>query len=415
MTQSSFINRFITRISTNLPSQRLLAIDFVRGIVMILMALDHASILNPYHVGGEGLHGNRPVWPDFFNFLGRFVTHYCAPAFIFLAGTAITLSTIKRLERGETQNAITQHIIIRGLILLLIEWTLISTLFSLFGAVQFYFGVLACIGIGFLIFAFARRLPSSVLLIFSAGIIMLSPLMLMILPPLIEVETTNELMKFLAVAIYYPMFYEGRLYGIYPLIPWIGVMGLGVVFGRWLLVQQNTPNSNKNIAKGVGIIGGICLVFFFVLRFISLLGIQLIPGTSAGWPANYLPPESLTIDQFFLIAKYPPSIVFLLWTLGGMFLLLAIGFRLQDNPRFRLWMTPVLLFGTTALFFYCTHITFYVLSAVFVGELIYDLPVLVALIVSVIVWIIGLLVLIPLSLWFRETKNRYPNSFLKYI
>ncbi|MHA2202238.1 MAG: DUF1624 domain-containing protein [Candidatus Hodarchaeales archaeon] len=407
----------MTRIQNNISTHRLLPIDFVRGIVIILMALDHASILNPYHAAGEGLQGARPVWPDIFNFLARFVTHYCAPSFIFLAGTSITLSTVKRQERGETRNSITNHLLIRGLILLIIEWTLISSLFGLFGADQFYFGVLACIGIGFIIFAFAHRLPSSVLLIVSISIILLSPFMLLF--PFIIVETkTNGLVQavaiFLAVAIYNPIW----PYGLYPLIPWIGIMGLGVVFGRWLLLHQNTSNSNRVIAKRLGRIGLMCLLAFFILRIASLLDLPLIPipSVSAGWPANYLSPESLAIEHFFLLAKYPPSIVFLLWTLGGTTLLMAIGFFLQDNPSFRLWMTPVMLLGATALFFYCAHITFYVLSSMVIMTLTsYSPPIFDAMVITLIVWLIGLVVLFPLCMLFQEAKKRYPTSFLKYI
>ncbi|MFX1504768.1 MAG: DUF1624 domain-containing protein [Promethearchaeota archaeon] len=408
MQSTSFGNSLGTRIRNIVPSTRLVPIDFTRGLVMILMALDHASVINPYHVGGEGFLGNRPEYPDVLTFLTRFLTHWCAPAFLFLAGTAITLSTTRRQEKGETQMAISQHLVIRGIILLIIEWTLISTLFSFFGAVQFYFGILACIGVGMIFFAFAHRLPSSVLVIFSVGIILLSPFM--IISPIIDFETqTNEIVRFLAVALFLSMQFEGRLYGIYPLIPWLGVMGLGVIFGRWLIQQQENSSSNRKIAESLGIVGGLCLVAFFVIRFASLIGIPT-------WPANYLPPESLAIDKFFLIAKYPPSIVFLLWTLGGTLLFLAIGFFFQDSPRFRSLMTPVLLFGATALFFYCIHMTLFMAGAILVWTLIpYDPGVFDALIVSLIWWIVVILVLIPACFWFRDMKSRYPTSVLKYI
>jgi uncharacterized membrane protein len=408
MQSLSFVNNWGTRIRNTVPSTRLVPIDFARGLVMILMALDHASVINPYHVGGEGFLGNRPEYPDVLTFLTRFVTHWCAPAFLFLAGTAITLSTIRRQEKGETQRAISQHLFIRGIILLIIEWTLISTLFSPFGAVQFYFGILACIGVGMILFAFAHRLPSSVLIVFSAGIILLSPLLIM--SPIINFETeTNEIVRFLAVALFLPMAYEGKLYGIYPLIPWIGVMGLGVVFGRWLIQQQENSDSNRKIAERLGIVGGLCVVAFFILRFASLVGIPT-------WPANYLDPESLAIDKLFLIAKYPPSIVFLLWTLGGTLLFLAIGYLLQDNPRFRSLMTPVLLFGATALFFYCVHMILFMVGDILFWNVIFSDPgVIDALVVSLIWWIIVLLVLIPICFWFRDMKSRYPASVLKYI
>ena len=101
--------------------RRLPFIDFTRGIVMLLMAWDHASLFwNPGHRGGEGLMGRRPLFPNFTQFLLRFITHYCAPTFIFLAGTALALSTNRRLERGQSQREISLRMVKRGGVLLLL-------------------------------------------------------------------------------------------------------------------------------------------------------------------------------------------------------------------------------------------------------------------------------------------------------
>ncbi|MFX0121516.1 MAG: heparan-alpha-glucosaminide N-acetyltransferase domain-containing protein, partial [Candidatus Hodarchaeota archaeon] len=128
-------------------SPRIPAIDFVRGLVIILMALDHASTYwNSGRVLGEFWFGSRPdPIPDLLQFLLRFVAHWCAPSFIFLAGASVILFEASRLKRGLSEMDITKHLIIRGLILLFLEWTLIAWLFH---AEAFYFGVLAAIGVG---------------------------------------------------------------------------------------------------------------------------------------------------------------------------------------------------------------------------------------------------------------------------
>ena len=98
---------------------RLNFIDFVRGIIMIIMAWDHVSgFWNQYHHGGEGILGRAPPFINTTWFLLRFVSHYCAPTFIFLAGTVLAISIARRLGQGESEKKITLHLIKRGLVLL---------------------------------------------------------------------------------------------------------------------------------------------------------------------------------------------------------------------------------------------------------------------------------------------------------
>ncbi|MFX0207707.1 MAG: DUF1624 domain-containing protein, partial [Candidatus Hodarchaeota archaeon] len=158
---------------THSNSSRIAAIDFVRGLVMILMALDHTSTYwNSGRVLGEFWFATRPnPMPDLLQFLTRFVAHWCAPTFVFLAGTSVILFESNRLRRGMSEKEITKHLVFRGLVLLLLEWTLIAWLFS---AESFYFGVLAAIGIGLIFYAFVRRLSTKVILGFSLFLV-LSP------------------------------------------------------------------------------------------------------------------------------------------------------------------------------------------------------------------------------------------------
>ncbi|UCE13097.1 MAG: DUF1624 domain-containing protein [Candidatus Heimdallarchaeota archaeon] len=403
MKSSSTSDEFLSKIRIIMPTQRILAIDFVRGVVMVLMALDHASIFwNAKYVANEGLQGYRPIFPDIFQFFSRFVTHYCAPTFIFLAGLSITLAELKRLQKGTNQKDITQYFITRGLILIVIEWSLIAFIFR---AAPLYFGVLACIGVGFIIFAFVRRIPAFTLLILSLGVILMSPF-----SELSFNTTPGNFLFYIEVFLKNPSW----PYGLYPLDPWLGVMGLGYVTGYWVHQQQQLPDACKRITKRLTIIGSACIGTFFILRI----------GT--GWPWNYLGiwdvEESFTIENFFLLAKYPPSIVFLLWTLGGMALILALTFSLQKKPWFQKWSIPIVFFGTTPLFFYCAHLCFYGTTFVFTFLFLYgtipnapgiesDL----SLLITIIVWIIGVIILFPLCLMFQRIKKKSPHSLLKYI
>ena len=425
-----------------LPTYRIQAIDFVRGLAIILMALDHASTF--WNLGRTGRTGAgltswseeagaftnffRPEYGgDLLNFLVRFVTHWCAPTFVFLAGTSIVLFEAKRLEQGVPQSEITKHLVIRGLILLLIEWTIIAWAFH---AAPFYFGVLALLGVGFIIFAFARRVDPKIILGFS---------LLLFLEPLIDGfllgfpgrnmsifywgdlfnQFPASLRDFILTATFWPNWPNG----LYPLDPWLGVMGLGIVFGHWLR-NQKIPEDNQLIAKRLALAGGVSIGLFFILRLIQ------------GWPINYLGiwedqgvlrADAFTIETFFLLAKYPPSMGFLLWTLGGMCLALALAFYLQDQEWFQTWTLPIVLFGATPLFFYSVHLFLYgaipFLASILQGEsthytflnTIFGEALLLSLLVTLAVWIIGLLILYPACIEFRKLKKRYPDPILKYI
>ena len=102
------------------PQGRLQFIDFARGIVMAIMAWDHvSSFWNRYNHGGEGILGRAPPFRNTVWFLERFVSHVCAPTFIFLAGTVLAISASRRLERGDSQTEVSIHLIKRGLLLLI--------------------------------------------------------------------------------------------------------------------------------------------------------------------------------------------------------------------------------------------------------------------------------------------------------
>ncbi|MFX0204553.1 MAG: DUF1624 domain-containing protein [Candidatus Hodarchaeota archaeon] len=401
---------------------RIPAIDFVRGLAIILMALDHASTYwNSGRFFGEFWFVDRPeVLPDLLQFLIRFVSHWCAPTFVFLAGTSIVLFETKRLEQGTPQEEITKHLVIRGILLLAIEWTIIAWLFT---AAPFYFGVLAAIGVGLIIFAFIRKLDTKIVLGFSL-FLLLSPIFSeFIWNPLFEPghHPTNFTILYVGAIIdpllsAYPEFLSWLQavakwpqwpYGLYPLDPWLGVLGLGFVFGKWLIQKQQLANSNEYIAKRLFQAGLLTLFGFFIIRIVQ------------GFPTSYFPiwasdgiliENAFAIQNFFFMSKYPPSIVFLLWTLGGMCLALALSFYYQESEKFQNFVKPITIFGSTALFFYCTHLVVYGIIPFMLGvKNAFSVQ------LTLIVWILGLLILYPVCIEFRKLKKEYPKSILKYF
>ena len=401
-------------------SGRIAAIDFVRGLAMILMALDHASTYwNSGRFFGEFYYATRPlILPDLLQFVIRFVSHWCAPTFVCLAGTSLVLFESRRLEKGISQREITKHYVTRGVVLLLIEWILIAPLFE---AGFLYFGVLAVIGVGFILFAFLRKLNTKLILIFS---------LFLLLSPIFAEFIWNPLFNPGTHPVSFSIFNLGNLggitqdeylknwlnamtynpawpYGLYPLDPWLGVMGLGIVLGRWILKQQKDEIRYQTIAKQFFTLGVTLLSIFFFLR------------TTQGFPFNYFPiwqdtgiliKNAFAFQNYFFMSKYPPDIVFLLWTLGGMCLALAFGFYFEKNIRFQKLISPILVFGASALYFYCAHLLLYAA----IPEML-NLVKSFSVQITLIVWIIGLVLLYPSCLEFQKWKKKYPNSVLKYI
>src|SRR4030042_1693602 len=126
-------------------AHRLEFIDFTRGIVMAIMAWDHVSgVWSQYPPGGGGILGRAPPFVDTTWFLLRFVSHYCAPTFIFLAGTVLAISVKRRLEKGESQRDVSLHLVKRGLVLLFFVAAIEAPAFT---NPWTYFGDIACIGV----------------------------------------------------------------------------------------------------------------------------------------------------------------------------------------------------------------------------------------------------------------------------
>ncbi|MDH4207443.1 MAG: heparan-alpha-glucosaminide N-acetyltransferase domain-containing protein [Anaerolineae bacterium] len=366
--------------------KRLFAIDAVRGWVMIFMALDHAVLFTYYHISAELFQGKGPdAMPDTLHYLTRFITHYCAPTFVFLAGLSIALYSLSRRSQGLSEGQITRKLVTRGLLILLLKFTVVNFIWG-FGpnssGALIYFGVLACIGSGMVILAFARRLPAPVLAAGSLLLLLAMPLLLRALPllpgsdqPLLEVLLQPS--------------DQGWIWVYYPILPWLGVMGLGCACGRWL--GERPERTTK---------------FFLALG--ALLLMAWLPVRLAGTYGNLVPYQAGDWRDFFLMSKYPPSLAFLTCTLGGMSLAIAVHNLLEKRLSSTRFFGLVTLFGRTPLFFYVVHLQLY--------KLISSKPLLRGdLAKGYLAWLIGLALMVPLCLGYQALKRRYPHSVLQYV
>lgn len=309
--------------------KRIISIDIVRGLAMIIMALDHVRDL--MHLDSIAQSPTDLETTTSILFFTRWITYLCAPIFVFLAGTSAYISLKSKNDLANTQ----KHLLQRGLWLILLEFTVVN--FALFFDLGFHtllFEVIATIGFGFIILGLLLKLPAKQLGII--GLIILTCHNLTAYIPLTE----NELLKTILLPLFnttaLPIFENKVFVMAYPPIPWLGIMLVGFACGQ---LFELADNSRKRIFVKIGVVS---LLLFTLIRFVNVY------GDSLHWTVQK---NSLfTLLSFLNVTKYPPSLVFCLITLGIMFLLLA--FADQFNTSFQRFAS---VYGKVPLFYFVVH------------------------------------------------------------
>lgn len=355
---------------------------------MILMAWDHVSMFwMELHGGGEGLYIHRDPNLDVVLFMARFVSHWCAPTFVFLSGASLALSVNGRLRRGDSERSITLHIVKRGLLLLIFEALIVSPAFDL---PRYYFGVIASIGVSLIIFSVARKLPTTAILISSLTILLNHQWLDLGFIPM-DAAWGHYLTRIL----YEPGFTWFPYFSLYPVTPWIGVMGLGWGFGT-LLTKTDRVKITR-LKQPLLATGAASIVLFVVVRWLNGYG-------------NLIRRWSNHILDWLYMSKYPPSIAFLLWTLGGTCVFMMIGILIEERGLTNRNVSGAIhTFGRVPLFFYLTHLWFYRLRLPQV-----EVPFHLDLLQTLALWAAGLVVLWMFCARYEALKRGHPR-FLQYI
>ena len=394
------------------PLPRLVSVDVLRGLVMVLMALDHTrDFLTYVRTSPEDLAHTYGVL-----FLTRFITHYCAPVFAFLAGTGAFLST----RRGKSLSQLSRFFLTRGLWLLLLELTIVDFAWGFVPWAQA--GVIWILGWSMVSMALIVRLPMRWIAGLGLGMI-----------------ATHNLLDRINPASFGSFYWvwnllhsPGRIHITptfafsvrYVLIPWVGVMATGFAFGALLL----RPDRRKWILT----IGVCATALFFVLRGINLYG-NGIDGLPFGYPRSAGPWSvqsslSLTVISFFNTLKYPPSLDYLLMTLGPALILLG----LLDRATATRGLSRILLvYGRVPLFYYLLHL--YLLNSLArLISLIFHQPVWHATVIADVAqrpqgyghglpfiyatWILAVAILYFPCRWFMELRSRHRDwTWLSYL
>ncbi len=373
---------FVDRVG-QVRDTRIRAIDWVRGLVIVLMTVDHAgNILDAAHIHGDSARGWVPGTAlPVDEFLTRWVTHLCAPTFVLLAGASLALSAEKRRdEPGQTRFIVTRGLFIAAL----------DPIWMSLGFVQYrfvIFQVLYAIGASMVCMAGLRRLSSRSLLVGAVAIQALAELSSRWQP---SGEPWHALWAYLFVG-----GRVGRAVCAYPLVPWLSIMMLGWVLGRWLLV----PRSSIVRARALAMAGVGLLALFAIVRGVDGYG---------NWNLHR---DSLDVIQWLHVAKYPPSVSFTCLELGIGLVILAAFTALDDPRKPRPSFALLSLLGATAFFFYLLHVHLILGAQTILGLDTHTNGLAKT-------WIgaaITIAVLIGPCVLYRRYKRAHPNGWTRYV
>jgi uncharacterized membrane protein len=309
---------------------RIQSVDILRGIVMVIMALDH--IRDFFHYDSQLFSPEDLARTSAVLFFTRWVTHFCAPVFVFLAGTGSYLAT----RRGMSRASVSRFVLVRGLWLVLVEMTLVY-----FGAtfnLSYRFvvwQVIWAIGWSMVALSVLVYLPWRVLLVFSVALTAGHNAFDGVASS--ELGSVGWIWKTLHEG-FAPINLPGGTTAlvIYPLIPWIGVMSAGYCFGR---VFDLEPRRRRTLMLQIGLA--------LTAAFVALRALNAY-GDPSPWSAQQT--QVMTLLSFLRTSKYPASLLYLLMTLGPSLVVLSALDRLHVGNR-----NPLLVFGRVPLFYYVVH------------------------------------------------------------
>ena len=388
---------------------RLDSIDMLRGLVIVIMAIDH--VRDFFNVGGDADPMANPTIGAAL-FFTRWITHFCAPVFVFLAGTSAGLMSSRK-----TPSALGAFLFKRGLWLIFVELSIVATAWSfapwgleqLGGRTGVVMQVIWAIGASMVVMSGAQWLGQRACHFIGVAIVAGHSL----LDPIWPVTTGNfDASQPWWVALHAQMAIPAGPFFfamVYPVLPWTGVMLLGFGTAR---VFEETPRTRdaRLLAWGAAV-----TVAFVVVRAIGVYG-EPNPWQAQSGAIG-------TLIDFLNVTKYPPSLVFLSMTLGPAAMLCSFAEQLPDSIR-----RPLIVFGRAPFAFYVAHL--YLIHALAVGlgvvqgfrasqfltyGFFFPKGYGVGLATTYAVWLLVIAMLYPLCHWVAAVKSRRRDWWLSYL
>ena len=400
--------------------ERISSVDLLRGLVMVIMLLDHTR---------EFVHADAFVFSptdlsktNVALFFTRWITHLCAPTFVFLAGTSIYLQRL----RGKSQSELARFLVTRGLWLIVLEFTVVrlAVFFNLDYSFSGVAEVILVFGVSMIVMAAIIYLP-----VWAAGAIGVAMIALHNLfdgvtvspatsmagtPPL---DAWQTIWLFLHQPGFVPLL-DGasKLFVAYPLMPWVGVMAAGYALGA--VYARESQRRRKTLY----ILGGAAIVLFVVIRAVNVY------GDPSPWSVQASP--VFTVLSFLNTTKYPASFLFLLMTLGPALLILAATDRVNGE---NLIARILIVYGRVPLFYFILQmfvahafgVVLGVLAGWDVGFLFTNFPFAAdvkapqgfgfPLWVVYVAWIAGVVLLYPVCVWYGDLKRQRKHWVFSYL
>ena len=386
---------------------RIYSIDVLRGLVMVIMALDHTRDF--FHAEAFTRDPLDPATTNILMYFTRFITHFCAPVFILLAGTSIYLQSLRK-----SKSELSAFLFKRGLWLILVEVILITFAWTFdFSYSIFILQVIWAIGICMVLMGIIIRLPYTLILIAGLAIVFGHNI-------LDVIPSTHQ-------GFWWDLLHNGnfafheilpghQITIIYPFLPWLGLMMLGYCSGK---IYE--PSVNPAFRKKLLLYTGTGLILFFILlRYINVYGDPL--------PWTLQDNTTSTVFSFLNVHKYPPSLLFMCITIGPALIFLAL-FETTQNKITRI----ISVYGKVPFFYYILH--FYILHTLCMflfisrghtfSEGIQDtagIPFrfLIAgegysIGIVYLIWILMVIALYPLCKWFSDMKRKHRHWWLSYL
>ncbi|MEO5685081.1 MAG: heparan-alpha-glucosaminide N-acetyltransferase domain-containing protein [Chitinophagaceae bacterium] len=317
--------------SLQVTRQRIQSIDVLRGIVMVIMALDHTRDF--FHI--NAITGNptdmattTPVL-----FFTRWITHFCAPTFVFLSGTAIFLNGQKK-----TPAALSNFLLKRGAWLIVVEIVIVSLALTFNPLYNFiFFQVIWAIGISMIFMAFLIRLPFRLLA--TIGLLIFFAHNLLDYPEAARKGQVNLFWGFVhgrsALVVINP---THVMFVAYSFLPWTGLMILGYCLGKLFTADTTAAFRRKILLRA-----GISLIILFVL-------LRLINGYGDPFAWSVQRNSITTVLSFMNATKYPPSLLYCCMTIGPALIVLALIEHLQNR-----WTDFFTIYGRVPMFYFVLH------------------------------------------------------------